>query len=54
MKTIVVNDKMQNAGELLIPVSSDKEKEQVLALNDKHGKSVIRSKKKQFSGTRTG
>jgi hypothetical protein len=45
----LVNDKMQNAGELLIPVSSDKEKEQVLALNDKHGKSVIRSKKKQFS-----
>ena len=39
---------VQDAGEVFIPVSNQKEQDQVLALNDTYGKSVIRSKAKQF------
>ena len=42
-------DNMQNAGEILIPVKSKREQENVLALNDTYGKSVLKSKKKQFA-----
>ena len=42
-------DNMQNAGEILIPVKSKREQENVLALNDSYGKSVLKSKKKQFA-----
>ena len=38
----------QDAGEVFIPVSNQKEQDQVLALNDSYGKSVIKSKSKQF------
>jgi hypothetical protein len=45
----LVSDKMSNAGEVFIPVKSNKEKESVLALNDTYGKAVLKSKKSQFS-----
>ena len=38
----------QDADEIFIPVSNQKEQDQVLALNDTYGKSVIKSKAKQF------
>ena len=44
----MVSDKMSEAGELFIPVRNQKEQDQVLALNDRYGKSVLRSKAKQF------
>lgn len=44
----MVSETMQDAGEVFIPVKNAKEQEQVLALNDQYGKSVIRSKAMQF------
>ena len=45
----MLSNNMQNAGEVLIPVKSKREQENVLALNDNYGKSVLKSKKKQFA-----
>ena len=45
----MLSDNMKNAGEVLIPVKNKREQENVLALNDSYGKSVLRSKKKQFA-----
>lgn len=44
----MTSDKLSEAGEIFVPVKNAKEQEQVLALNDQYGKSVIRSKAKQF------
>jgi len=38
----------QDAGEIFIPVGNQKEQDDVLALNDTYGKSVLKSKAKQF------
>ena len=45
----LVSDKMANAGEVFVPVSNHQEQEDVLALNDAYGKSVMQSKAKQFT-----
>ena len=45
----MLSDNMQNAGEILIPAKTKREQENVLALNDSYGKSVLKSKKKQFA-----
>jgi hypothetical protein len=47
----LVSDSMGNPGELFVPVQNQQEQEEVLALNDAYGKSVIRSKAKQFQET---
>jgi hypothetical protein len=44
----LLSDNMQNAGEVFVPVKSQREQDSVLALNDAHGQSVLASKKKQF------
>jgi hypothetical protein len=44
----MLSDKMSGAGEVFIPVKTKKDTENVLALNDGYGKSVLKSKKQQF------
>jgi len=44
----LLGDGNQDAGEIFVPVKSEREKQNVLALNDAYGKSVLKSKQKQF------
>lgn len=44
----LLSDKMSDAGEVFIPVKTKRDSENVLALNDGYGKSVLKSKKQQF------
>lgn len=44
----MLSDKMSDAGEVFIPVKTKRDTENVLALNDGYGKSVLQSKKQQF------
>jgi len=47
----MTSDQLNDAGEIFVPVKNKREQDQVLALNDPYGKSVIRSKAKQFKET---